>query len=56
MPLELLTALLAPTHADSIDEPGAKISRHEPKLENPDFSFALVIEPTVSTSGSEAGE
>ena len=37
-------------------EPGAKISRHEPKLEKEERSSVEVIEPTVMADGSPAGE
>jgi hypothetical protein len=42
--------------ADTMLEPGAKTSKHEPKLENEDRSSLEVVEPTVMASGSPAGD
>ena len=51
-----LIVLVPPVYqAEVIDEPGAKMSRHDPKLENDERVSLLVVEPTVITRGSRAG-
>ena len=42
--------------ADTMFEPGAKTSRHDPKFENDERSSVDVVEPTVMALGSPAGE
>lgn len=42
--------------ADTMLEPGAKTSRHDPKLENDDRSSLDVVDPTVMALGSPAGD
>jgi len=52
----VFVAELGPIHAAVIELPGAKISRHVPKFENEERESVLVVDPTVITAGSEAGE
>jgi hypothetical protein len=42
--------------AEVMLEPGAKMSRHVPKLENEERASLLVVEPTVLAAGTRAGE
>ena len=42
--------------ADTMLDPGANTSKHDPKLENDDRSSLDVVEPTVMASGSPAGD
>ena len=51
-----LHAWALPAHAELMDEPGACISRILPKLENPDLSSVIVVDPTVIAPQAEAGE
>jgi hypothetical protein len=37
-------------------EPGAKMSRHVPKLENEERASVLVVAPTVLAAGTRAGK
>ena len=37
-------------------DPGAKMSRHVPKLENDDRASVFVVEPTVTAAGARAGD
>ncbi len=52
----VLVAVLLVCQADVIDEPGAKMSRQVPKLENDDRASAVVVEPTVIASATLAGD
>jgi hypothetical protein len=52
----VLVAVLLVCHAEVIDEPGAKMSRQEPKLEKLERASVLVVEPTVIAEGARAGE
>ena len=45
-----------PIQAEVMLEPGAKMSTHGPKLENDDLASADVVAPTVTASGSPAGD
>ena len=56
VPLIVLVAVLLPAQAAVIDDPGAKISRHDPWFENDERESDLVVDPTVIATGSEAGE
>lgn len=50
VPLIVLVAVLLVYQAEVIDEPGAKMSRQVPMLENDDRASVLVVEPTVMAS------
>ena len=56
VPLIVLVAVLEVFHADNILEPGAKTLTQVPWLLKVDFKSWLVVEPTVITAGSDAGE
>jgi hypothetical protein len=43
-------------HAEVIDEPGPKMSRQVPKLENDERASELVVEPVVIAEAARAGE
>ena len=45
-----------PIHAAVMAEPGAWMSTHVPWFEKPDLASLLVVDPTVTASGVEAGE
>ena len=54
MPFHEATA--PPGVTDEIAEPGAKISRHFPKLLNDERTSVEVVAPTVNAEGALAGE
>ena len=56
VPLMVLVAVVLVYQAEVIDEPGAKMSRQVPKLENDERASVLVVEPTVIADGARAGE
>ena len=56
VPLKILVSVGDVLQDDLINDPGAYISTHEPKLLNSDWASVLVVEPTVIASGSEAGD
>jgi len=56
VPEMVLLALGPPTQALVIEEPGAKISRHDPKFEKLDRWSDEVVAPTVMAEAAEAGE
>jgi hypothetical protein len=56
VPLSVAVAVSELNHADRIDEPGAKISRHVPKFEKEDRASVLVVEPVVIALAARAGE
>ena len=56
VPLSVRVALSDECPADTMLEPGANTSRHEPKFENDDRSSVDVVEPTVMALGSPAGD
>ena len=56
VPLMVFVAVLLVFHADVIEEPGAKMSRQVPMLENGDRASVLVVDPTVIAFGTRAGE
>jgi hypothetical protein len=56
VPEMVFVAVVEVYHADRMLEPGAKTSRQDPKLENDERASAEVVEPTVTASGSPAGE
>lgn len=56
VPLIVLVAVSLVFQAEVIDEPGAKMSRQVPMLENEDRASVLVVEPTVIASVTRAGE
>ena len=43
-------------HAERIDDPGAKMSTHVPKLENDERASVLVVEPVVMALAARDGE
>ncbi len=56
VPLIVLEAALEVYHADKILEPGAKTLTQVPWLLKSDSLSCLVVEPTVITADSDAGE
>jgi len=56
VPLMVFVAVLLVFHAEVMDEPGAKMSRQVPMLENDDRASVLVVEPTVIAAATRAGE
>ena len=56
MPLIVFVAVLLVCHAEVMLEPGAKMSRHEPKLENDERASVFVVDPTVTAGPTRAGE
>ena len=56
VPLMVLIAVVEVCQAEVIDDPGAKMSTHDPKLENEERASVLVVEPTVIADGVDAGE
>ena len=56
VPLMVFVAVLLVFHAEVIEEPGAKMSRQVPMLENEDRASVLVVDPTVIAVGVRAGE
>ena len=56
VPLRVAVAVSELNHADSIPEPGAKISRHVPKFEKEDRASVVVVEPVVIALAARAGE
>jgi hypothetical protein len=54
--IELVATFEEPIHADVMLEPGANMSTQLPWLLNDDSMSELVVEPTVITVGSDAGE
>jgi hypothetical protein len=43
-------------HAEVMLDPGAKMSRQLPKLENDERASELVVAPTVTAAATRAGE
>ena len=56
VPLMVLVSELLPIQAAVMPDPGAKISTQVPQLENEERPSALVVDPTVITVSSLAGE
>ena len=56
VPLIVFVAVSLVFHADVMLEPGAKISRQVPKLENEERASVMVVEPTVIALTVAAGE
>jgi hypothetical protein len=56
VPLMVFVAVSLVFQADVIDDPGAKMSRQVPMLENDDRASVLVVEPTVIAFGTLAGD
>ena len=56
VPRIVAVAVGFPIHADLINDPGAKMSTHVPKLENADRQSLLVEAPTVMAAVAPAGE
>ena len=56
VPLMVFVAVLLVLQAEVMLEPGAKMSRHVPKLENEERASLLVVEPTVLAAATRAGE
>jgi hypothetical protein len=52
----VFVALSLVFHAEVMLEPGAKMSRQLPKLENEERASVLVVAPTVLAAGTRAGE
>jgi hypothetical protein len=56
VPEIVLLAFDPPTQPLVMDEPGAKMSRHDPKFEKLDRWSDEVVAPTVIAEGADAGE
>jgi len=56
VPLIVVEAVLEVHHADKISEPGANTLTQVPLLLKDVSKSSLVVEPTVITAGSDAGE
>jgi hypothetical protein len=56
VPLIVLVAVLLVCHAKVMLDPGAKMSRQLPQLENDDLESEEVVEPTVMAAATRAGE
>jgi len=56
VPLMVFVAVLLVCHAEVMPEPGAKMSRQVPWLENDDRASDDVVAPTVSAAATRAGE
>jgi hypothetical protein len=56
VPLIVFVAVSLVDQAEVMLEPGAKMSRHEPKLENEERASLLVVDPTVTALATRAGE
>ena len=56
VPLNVAVAVSELKYDDKIPEPGAKISRHVPKLENDERASVVVVEPTVIALAARAGD
>lgn len=56
VPLNVAVAVSEVAYADKIPEPGAKISKHTPKLENEERASLVVVEPTVIAFAARAGD
>lgn len=56
VPLNVAVAVSELNHDDRIPEPGAKRSRHAPKLENDARASVVVVAPTVIAFAARAGE
>jgi hypothetical protein len=56
VPLIVFVAVLLVFQADVMLEPGAKMSRHVPKLENEERASVLVVAPTVLAAATRAGD
>jgi hypothetical protein len=52
----VFVAVLLVFQAEVMLEPGAKMSRHVPKLENDERASVLVVAPTVLADATRAGE
>jgi len=52
----LVDPVFDPAEADLIEDPGAKMLLHRPKLLKPDRAFLLVDDATVIAVGTKAGE
>ena len=56
VPLNVARAVFEVIQADTMLEPGAKISRHVPKFENEERASVVVVEPTVIALAARAGD
>lgn len=56
VPLSVAVAVFDVNQAERIPDPGAKISRHVPKLENDDRASDVVVEPVVTAFTARAGD
>jgi hypothetical protein len=56
VPLIVLVAVLLPFQAEVMPDPGAKMSRQEPKFEYDALASLLVVAPTVIALPARAGE
>src|ERR1044072_5626779 len=56
VPLNVAVAVSELNHEDKIPEPGAKMSKHVPKLENDERASLVVVDPTVIALAARAGD
>ena len=56
MPESVAVAVFDVYHAEVMEEPGAKMSRHGPKFENEARASVVVVAPTVMAAATRAGE
>src|SRR5262249_56089861 len=56
VPLNVAVAVSEVLYDERIPEPGAKMSRHVPKLENDERASLVVVEPTVIALAARAGD
>ena len=52
----VLVDVSEPAEAARMDEPGAHTSTQSPWLEKPEARSDVVVDPTVTVSGAEAGD
>ena len=56
VPLRVAVAVFDVNQAERIDDPGAKISTHVPKLENDERASDMVVDPVVMAFAARDGE
>jgi len=56
VPLNVAVAVSELNHDDKIPDPGAKRSKHTPKLEKEERASDVVVEPTVIALAARAGD
>ena len=56
VPLIVFALFAPPIQADVISDPGPYTSTQDPKLENPELTSLMVVEPTAIAVSSDAGD